>query len=112
MSPMGRGSILRRLREIEEAASRFYRKMRLEDGTVVSYLPDEALDALRASIDEEDHWLLPHIRREVLLEDAEEGRFPGDLIRAIERSRERIRRAELEGAEEEAEEDRRRRRRL
>ncbi len=100
MSARGRGSILRRLREIEEAASRFYREMRLEDGTVVRYLPNEAMDALCASIDEEDHWLLPHIRRQEV--PAEEGeRFPGDLIRAIERSRERILREQEESKEEE-----------
>ncbi len=86
MSPRGYGSIGRRLWELEREVQRFYRELRLDDGTVVRYIPEEELAALSAVIDEEDHWLLPHLRRV----SPDEGTFPVSLIQAIEESRKKL----------------------
>jgi hypothetical protein len=69
-----------KLRRLEDAASEFYGTLSLPDGTEIRYQGEEMLDALLATIDGQEHRLLPYLRQI----DTNEG-MPG-LIRAIEGS--------------------------
>jgi hypothetical protein len=51
------------LNKLEERARQYYEVLRLPDGSEVRYTGEDALDALCALMDQEDHWLLPHLRR-------------------------------------------------
>ncbi len=74
MGPRGR------LRRLETAAEGLYKTLRLPDGTRVRYTGEEMLDAVIAALDEEEHRLLPYLRK------MDPNRGLPSLVRSIEGS--------------------------
>ena len=72
-----------RLDRLQHESEGLFKSIVLEDGTKIRYEPEELLDAVSAAIRDEEHRLLPLVRRE----GARQG-LPG-LINALEASRER-----------------------
>jgi hypothetical protein len=66
--------------KLEREVGASYDTLYLPDGTQVKYRGEDALEALSACIEGEEHWLLPHLRKT----DTSVG-LPG-LIRALETS--------------------------
>jgi hypothetical protein len=56
-------SVKTKLSKLEQRAKQHYEVIRLPDGSEVRYSGDNALDALCATLDQGDHWLLPAIRQ-------------------------------------------------
>jgi hypothetical protein len=56
-------SLRTKLDILEQRAKRHYDVLRLPDGTEILYTGEDALEALCASIDQEDHWFLTHLRQ-------------------------------------------------
>ncbi len=79
-----------KLTKLEQEVEPHYETLRSPDGTQVRYTDEEALDALGACVDEEEHWLIPHFR-----DAGVTAGLPG-LVRALEVSKERIEREEYE----------------
>jgi LmbE family N-acetylglucosaminyl deacetylase len=79
------GRLRSALRKLEEQARQHHEVLVLPDGKQVRYTSEDMLGALSAAIrGEEEHWLLPAIRQ------VETNRGLPGLIRALERSRERV----------------------
>jgi hypothetical protein len=72
-------SVRARLEKLEQRAQVRYETLQLPDGTEVLYTGEDALDAVVATMDQEDHWLLPYLRQM----ETSTG-LPG-LIRALQR---------------------------
>jgi len=73
-----------KLKKLEQEVEPHYETLHLPDGTQVRYTDEDALDALSACVDEEEHWLIPHFR-----DAGVTAGLPG-LVRALEASKERI----------------------
>jgi hypothetical protein len=69
-----------RLEKLERETEGFHQTLTLPDGTKVRYTGEEMVDAVIAAIHQEEHHLLPHIRKI----GTNQG-MPG-LIRALEAS--------------------------
>jgi hypothetical protein len=52
----------RRLKKLEREAAAGYTTLHLPDGSEVLYTGEDALDALIACMDQEEHWLVPVLR--------------------------------------------------
>ena len=52
-----------KVKNLEREVGASYETLYLPDGTQVKYRGEDALEALSACIDREEHWLLPHIRK-------------------------------------------------
>ena len=67
-----------RLEKLKQRAQVHYETLQLPDGSEVRYTGEDALDTVCATLDQEDHWLLPYLRQM----ETSTG-LPG-LIRALE----------------------------
>ncbi len=55
-------SLKRRLRRAEKKAGPLSEVLRLEDGTEITFRPQEKTEAFFAALAQQDHWLLPYFR--------------------------------------------------
>jgi hypothetical protein len=75
-----------RLKRLEKQAEGFFRTLTLPSGRKIRYNDEEVMAALSATIHQEGHHLLPHIRQ---LDPTQEVPSMIGLIRSLEESRAR-----------------------
>ena len=73
------------VRRLERGAGLLHGTLRVPDGTVIRYEPEEMLDALLAAIDGQEHRLLPYLQQA----DPETSDGMPGMVREIEGTSER-----------------------
>jgi len=78
------GSLRRRLDRLEQQLGHNYEELRLPDGALLRYEPEEAVAAFAAAVDGQEHWLIDRF-----VSSGQSTGLPG-LVRSLVLSRELV----------------------